>query len=185
MRFWLKIGTIVIMLAFLLSACGGGGKSAQDLADKEKQLSELKKKNVAGPAEKNTQIQMATAQKTLDEVGVAYQYDPINKPDPFRPYAPREGDGIGKTDNPLLKYEVRYFKLVGIIQSTETPLAIFEDPNGRSYTVKTGDLIGKNGGSIRAILNDAVIITETRIAWASEGTETVEMTIRLRPEDTE
>ncbi len=184
MRFWLKIGTIVIMLAFLLSACGGGGKSAQDLADKEKQLSELKKKN-AEPAEKNTQIQMATAQKTLEEVGVAYQYDPINKPDPFRPYAPREGGTGGDVDNPLLKYEVRYFKLVGIIQSTETPLAIFEDPNGKSYTVKTGDLIGKNGGSIRAILTDAVVITETRIAWASEGTETVEMTIRLRPEDTE
>jgi len=184
MRFWLKIGTIVIMFAFLLSACGGGSKDAQDLADKEKQLSELKKKN-AEPAEKHTQIQMATAQQTLDEVGVAYLYDPINKPDPFRPYAPREELDAAKQGNPLLKYEVRYFKLVGIIQSTETPLAIFEDPNGKSYTVKTGDLIGKNGGSIRAILTDAVIITETRIAWASEGTETVEMTIRLRPEDTE
>lgn len=179
MRFWLNIGAIVVIFVFLLSACGTG----EDIKSQvEKQLSQVKKKN-AEPVERHTQIQMSTAQKVLSEVGMAYQYDPINKPDPFRPYAPRESLDSGAQDNPLLKYEVRYFKLVGIIQSTEMPLAIFEDPNGKSYTVKTGDLIGKNGGSIRAILRDAVVITETRIAWASEGTETVEMNIRLRPEN--
>ena len=182
MRFAKTLGALLIMIAFTVAGCGMFGGGEDDSMDKQKLEQRLAQIKKTGGGEKHTQIKMATAQEVLDEVGVTYSYDPINKPDPFRPYAPRQFRPTD-TDNPLLKYEVRYFKLVGIIRSTDSPFAIFEDPSGRAYTVHVGDLIGKNGGHIRAIMEDAVVVEETRISWGGEGTETVEMTIRLRPQE--
>lgn len=189
MRFrWLPIVVVFVVMIFALNACGGGAGDAAEEARKkaEAKLAELKIKseNEGDVAAKTTEIKMPSAQEVLDEVGVTYQYDPINKPDPFRPYSPAAELIVGGgSDNPLLKFEVRYFKLVGIIKDTESPLAIFEDPSGKSYTVHVSDAIGKNGGIVRSILEDAVVVTETRISWRTEGTETVEIIIRLRPED--
>ena len=191
MRFtWLKALALIVVLFFVFTACGGGGGDAADDArlKAEAKLAELKKKKEETKKPKNqpqtTEIKMPSAQEVLDEVGVTYTYDPINKPDPFRSYNPTEELSLtGDSDNPLLKFEVRYFKLVGIVKDTENPLAIFEDPSGKAYTVRVGHAIGKNGGVIRSVLEDAVVITETRISWRTEGTETVEVTIRLRPEN--
>jgi Tfp pilus assembly protein PilP len=184
---WVMIGSLLLAVA----ACGlfGGDKKEEAATDAQKaadeKVAEIRKAQPAKPGEvKAPDVKVAaTAAQILEEPGLQYQYDPINKPDPFRPYSPTTDLEGAKADNPLLKFEVRYFKLVGVIRSTENPLAIFEDPSGRSYTVHIGDLIGKNGGVVRAILDDAVVVTETRISWRTEGTETVEMTIRLRPED--
>jgi Tfp pilus assembly protein PilP len=185
----LKFGVVLVLLAFALSACGliggGNGKKGADDAKKaaEEKLAQLKTAAPQQPGTATTEIKMTTAQQVLDEVGLVHQYDPINKPDPFRPYQPTSAVMTGASDNPLLKYEVRYFKLVGVVRDTENPLAIFEDPSGKSYTVHAGDAIGKNGGIIRAILDDSVVVTETRISWRTDGTETIEMKIRLRTDD--
>jgi Tfp pilus assembly protein PilP len=187
MRFrWTAVIAVLMLAVFGLTACGGGVDEAaeQKRLEAEAKLAEMRAK-AAKPAAtrqaKTTEIKMPTAQEVLDEVGLSYTYDPINKPDPFRAYAPASDLSMHITgDNPLLKYEVRYFQLVGIIKDTELPLAIFEDPSGKSYTVKVGDAIGKNGGVVRSILDDAVVVTETRISWRTEGTETIEIVIRLR-----
>lgn len=185
----LKFGVVLVLLAFALTACGllggGGGKKGAEDAKKaaEEKLAQLKNATPQQSPAATTEIKMTTAQEVLDEVGLVHQYDPINKPDPFRPYQPTSAIMSGASDNPLLKYEVRYFKLVGVVRDTENPLAIFEDPSGKSYTVHVGDVIGKNGGIIRAIFDDSVVVTETRISWRTDGTETIEMKIRLRSDE--
>jgi Tfp pilus assembly protein PilP len=186
----LAAGTVA-MLAVFLAGCGGGKaqQAAEAQRKAEEKIAEMKKQKApaAPPAEeKSTEIRLANAPTAAPaETGTPYQYDPINKPDPFRPFNPAAELSTKATENPLLKYEIRYFKLVGVLRDAENPSAIFEDPAGKAYTVHVGDAMGKNGGVVRAILEDAVIVTETRLSWRSEGTETVEMTIRLRPEDKE
>jgi len=184
MRFSKALLAILILLAFTFVGCGMfGGEEKVDEQKLKERLEQIKK---SSGQDRHTEIKkMAEAQEVLDEVGITYQYDPINKQDPFRPYAPPSQGILDPGDNPLLKYEVRYFKLVGIVRSSDRNAAIFEDPSGRAYTVHVGDLIGKNGGSVRAILDDAVIVEETRLSPTGEGTETIEMTIRLRPEQME
>jgi len=91
---------------------------------------------------------------------------------------------MGEISNPLLKYEIRYFTLVGIIKDAENPLAIFEDPEHKCYTGHGGDGNGKNGGIIREIMEDAVVIVETRVPWVgSTAAEIKEIKIQLRPEE--
>jgi len=185
---------IAALLIVAIGACnpfGGGGKATQDAAKAQKaaedKISEIRMQQAKAapetPADKKADVKVEAAAAPSMEEAVTASYDPINKPDPFRPFKPESVTGPKETDNPLLKYEVRYFKLVGIIRDVENPAAMFEDPAGRAYTLHQGQPIGKNGGVIRAILDDAVVITETRISWRSEGTETVEMTIRLRPDE--
>lgn len=99
-------------------------------------------------------------------------------------YLPPTKIMMGEITNPLLKYEIRYFTLVGIIKDTENPLAIFEDPEHKCYTVHIGDGIGKNGGIIREIMEDAVVVVETRVPWiGSTAAEIKEIKIQLRPEE--
>lgn len=185
MRFLVPLSVLLLCLSMLTVGCDfvdsmfGGDEEKVDQSQLEKRLSDIRRK----ATKQQTEVQMAGGGGVFEEAGVRTQYDPLNRLDPFKPYSPQENIVAGSTDNPLLRYEVRYFKLVGIIKGPGTSLAIFEDPNRKSYTVRVGDPIGKSGGVIRAILDDAVIVSETKISWSDEGTETVQITIRLRPEE--
>ncbi len=188
MRWTLRIGVLLILGAFLALACGTGVKK-MDQQELDKKLAEIK---ANAHQEKHTEIAMTSPATGLPAPTVpgaaapgagaaTVHYEPFNRPDPFVPYKP-DVPGM-MTDNPLLRYEVRYFKLVGIVHSGNAPVAIFEDPNGRSYDLRVGDPIGKNNGVVKAITNDQVIINETKASWTEEGTETVQIVIWLRPEE--
>jgi Tfp pilus assembly protein PilP len=200
MRFrFVVIAALALWLATALVACNLLPKKGPSDAEKaqkaaEDKISEIRKTKtdqppaatVAAPVApvpgKKPEAKADVAAPAMDESAAsAPSYDPLNKPDPFRPFRP-EPEAAASSDNPLLKYEVRYFKLVGIVHD-ENPAAIFEDPTGKAYTLHQGQPIGKNGGVLRAIMDDGVIVSETRLSWRSEGTETVEMTIRLRPDE--
>jgi len=187
MRTIAVLSICVIFLMVLAVGCGGkgNGKLEEQKKAMEAKIADAKAgKQPMAPQLPPTQtdIRVTSSKESGELAGTAYQYDPLNKPDPFKPYRPSVNIAAGTKENPLLKYEVRYFKLVGIIRS-DNPVAIFEDPSGKSYTVHVGTQIGKSGGVVKAILEDAVIITETRLSWRTEGTETVEMMIRLRAEE--
>jgi len=203
----LATGFIVfIAILVLMAGCSFGTK------EKAKSQKEEKKSEAAAPAQtpapptpanppgdqaaeakkqtdlimsKTTEIEMAKAKDVLEQPGVTYFYDPLNKPDPFKPFSIREDIKAVATENPLLKYDVRYFKLVGILRSGATPKAVFEDPNGKSYVITAGDRIGRAGGVIKSIAKDGVVISETRISPWREGTETVEFTVKLHREQSE
>ncbi|MDP8256037.1 MAG: pilus assembly protein PilP [Candidatus Alcyoniella australis] len=109
-----------------------------------------------------------------------YYYDPTNKPDPFLPF--RVEQQIISEAEIITRYEVRFFRLVGVMSSVRDPKAVFEDPRGNAYVLTLGDIIGKNGGIITAIMSDEVHITETRVTILGE-TRTNEIVMQLHPEE--
>ena len=190
MRWTCRLGVLLVLTVFLCLACGGGEDDAAKMQQEmEKKLAEVK----AGKVDKNVEIAMATPQPAAAPGGAApageggtsvVRYETANRPDPFSPFKPEViPTMLGISDNPLLRYEVRFFKLVGIISGGNAPTAIFEDPSGRSYNVRVGDAIGKNAGIVKSITADQVVVVETKPSWTEEGTETVETVIWLRPEE--
>ena len=92
-----------------------------------------------------------------------YSYNPVGKPDPFRPFiqlTPAKGDSRTAPLTPLQKYDISQLKLVAIISSPEGNIALVEDVAGKGYFLKKGTWIGKNDGKVTKILKDQVIIEE-------------------------
>jgi Tfp pilus assembly protein PilP len=187
---------VAIVIAVLLVGCGGGqdeapapakevakAPPAKKPAPPPKAPAEADNKGVKKAVQEASSINVTKSKEVLDKVGFSFTYDPVNKPDPFKPYKA----GImadDQEDNPLLRYEVRYFRLVGISIDEAEPMAMFEDPAGRAYILHIGDRIGRGGGIVQSITKDTVIVTETRISPRFEaGTETVQIPIRLHPEE--
>ncbi len=195
----IRLLLLAMVIAVLLVGCGRGQDEAPPpvkKAEKAKPAPPPKKpapppptaakaddKGVKKAVQEASSINVSKSREVLDKVGFSFTYDPVNKPDPFKPYKPgyQQDD---KEDNPLLRYEVRYFRLVGISIDEAEPMALFEDPNGRAYILHIGDRIGRGGGVVQSITKDTVIVTETRISPRFEaGTETVQIPIRLHPEE--
>lgn len=184
-----------LLIVALAIGCGGSSpdpaqepppKKAPPKAEKKvppKPAAAAKSDAVEKAVKKSTSIDVTKSKEVLDKVGITYTYDPVNKPDPFKVYKTGELDDDYDTTEDLYKYEVRYFRLVGIIAADGEPLALFEDPNGRAYTLGVGARIGRGGGVIQSISKDLVIVTETRISPRFEqGTETVQIPIKLHPD---
>ena len=92
-----------------------------------------------------------------------YSYNPVGKPDPFRPFiqlASPQGGSKTAPLTPLQKYDISQLKLVAIISSPDGNIALVEDVAGKGYFLKKGTWIGKNDGKVTKILKDQVIIEE-------------------------
>ncbi len=194
-KYLIPIIVLLMIAAFSYTACISSVPSDDDDAsDKDKKNDDMdvdkkpKKAPSAAPP-KTTEIRV---EDTIDEQGGIvegnYQYNPINKVDPFVPFA---GGGFdqpnvagSETTGVLTQYEVRYFKLVGIVGNEEQPRAIFEDPRGHAYVVGIGTKIGRNNGVIEQINDNSVLIIEKRIKFTVEGGEPVPvpLTINLHPQ---
>ncbi|HWP57125.1 MAG TPA: pilus assembly protein PilP [Candidatus Acidoferrales bacterium] len=89
------------------------------------------------------------------------QYSPLGKRDPFAP-APsrREVRQVKRGLTPLEQFEIGQLKLVGIVWDSKEPRAIVEDASGLGYIIKVGTPIGPNGGKVKAIAPDEVVIQE-------------------------
>ncbi len=197
------LGLACLGLCVVVSACGGSDSEPADdsakIAAKEgaKAGDAAKPDSLAAKAEekieqavaKSNEVKVEDVLKKSDEAAKGpldeYAYDPINKVDPFTASTaeaelPSPG---GADENILTKYEIRYFRLVGVVHDEAQPRAIFEDPKGKAYVVAVGTPIGRNLGVIDAILNDSVIVTEKRVVPGSDGViETVPLNIKLHPE---
>lgn len=186
MRRLFVVFVALFMAAVLAAGCGKSEKAKTEDEVKAPKApaapAEAAKKQSDMILSKSSEIEMAKAQDVLAQTGVTDSYNPINKPDPFKPFVVKEELNVEAGDNPLLKYDVRYFKLVGILHAGSTPKAVVEDPSGKSYIIGVGDRIGRSGGVIRSIKKDEVVITEQRMSWTKEGTETIEFTIKLHKE---
>ncbi|MFH0810674.1 MAG: hypothetical protein V2A77_09460 [Pseudomonadota bacterium] len=102
----------------------------------------------------------------------AYLYNPLGKPDPFRPF----GNGtIGnKKDAPaetsgsttLRDLEVGQLLLVGIAQSPGRTVALVEDSTGRGYTLVPGMSVGPHGAVVKEIGPDGVKVLQKTTDYA-------------------
>jgi type IV pilus assembly protein PilP len=97
-----------------------------------------------------------------------YSYNPLGKPDPFRPFMNEEMATKKKEKKadvisifPLQRAEVDQFRLVGIAGDKSRRVAIVvEDVTKKHYPLFVGTHIGLHKGKVLEILHDRVIIAE-------------------------
>jgi Tfp pilus assembly protein PilP len=88
-------------------------------------------------------------------------YSPVGKRDPFK--APNAGIGrdLASGINPLERFGIEQLQLRAIVKAKgDKPKAMFEDPEGASYIVGQGEIIGRERGTISRILDRGVVVTE-------------------------
>jgi hypothetical protein len=59
---------------------------------------------------------------------------------------------------PTQRFDVRDFKLVGLVTNTPTPKALLIDPENTAHVVNVGTLIGNRNGVVVAIKSDSIEI---------------------------
>ncbi len=142
-----------ILLLFLTGGCGGRETPPSSSPVKARSLGVEKKKAVPAKGDETKE----PGKKEEAE----YSYNPIGKPDPFKPFiqlASREG--LRKAVTPLQRFDISQLKLVAIISTSQGNVALVEDATGKGYVLKKGTWIGKNDGKVTKILKDKVIIEE-------------------------
>jgi len=103
----------------------------------------------------------------------AYRYDPVGKPDPFKPFIEivEEEKKTGKARNtgkqkevvvlpPLQRFASDEFRLTGIVWTADKKIAIVETPEGKRYILRRGTHVGIRGGRVVKILPDSVVVLE-------------------------
>lgn len=162
----LMLSVIFALQSFLLPACG-----TEEPQSVPKVKAVKKKKTVT---EKKEEKQEAVEQK---EEKTVYFYDSTGKPDPFVPLITEieppsrkrpEQKKINVPLTPLQKYDLDELKLVAIVKSGDQLSALFEDMSEFGYIVNENTLIGKNGGVIKKITYDKVIVEESLYNSAGE-----------------
>ena len=118
-----------------------------------------------------------------------YTYDPSGRRDPFKPLIAEEVEveveatvlpTPGRAKTPLQEFDVKQLKLTGIILGSLGDYARVEAPDGKSYTIRIGTLVGKHDGQVISINDNAVIIKEI-IRYESGKVEEVETPLYLNP----
>lgn len=87
-------------------------------------------------------------------------YSPIGKRDPFKP---PPMDSLGRdlaALNPLERFSVEQLQLRAILRGMGKPRAMFEDPEGKTYVVIPGMIVGRERATISRILGTSVVMTQ-------------------------
>jgi type IV pilus assembly protein PilP len=119
----------------------------------------------------------------------AYKYNPIGKPDPFKPFIEQELSPKKKTESrtlpisPLQREGINSFRLVGVSGDDHHRIAIVQDVKGKAYPIFLGTYIGQNGGRVVEILPDRIIVEEKNKIEDKEKTK--RLTIKLRKDEGE
>jgi Tfp pilus assembly protein PilP len=123
------------------------------------------------------------------KAGGAYKYNPIGKPDPFKPFIEQELSPKKKTESklpisPLQREGIVNFRLVGVSGDDHHRIAIVQDVKGKAYHIFLGTYIGQNGGRVVEILPDRIIIEE-QIKVEGKQAKTNRLTVKLRKDEGE
>ncbi|MGZ6193557.1 MAG: pilus assembly protein PilP [Syntrophales bacterium] len=124
------------------------------------------------------------------KAAAAYKYNPIGKPDPFKPFIEQELSPKKKTAtrtlpiSPLQREGIDKFRLVGISGDDHHRIAIVQDVKGKAYPIFQGTYIGQNGGRVVEILPDRIIIEEKNKAEDKQA-KTKRLTMKLRKDEGE
>ncbi len=120
-----------------------------------------------------------------------YRYNPIGKPDPFKPFIDLEIDLRKKLErpkalpiSPLQRVGVDQFRVVGIGGDEHSKIAMVQDLKGKFYPIFLGTYIGLNSGRVVQILADRIIIEE-KIKLEAKKTKISRITMKLHKEEGE
>jgi type IV pilus assembly protein PilP len=96
--------------------------------------------------------------------GSAYSYNPVSKPDPFKPFVDVDVKSAQKKKEesifPLERAEIDSFILVGIVGDQSKKMAVVQDSTKKFYPVFVGSRIGTRKGKVTGILADQIMIDE-------------------------
>lgn len=104
-----------------------------------------------------------------------YVYTSIGKRDPFKSIfddaAFENGGNAGQETiiSPLQNYDVNSFVVTAIVWGVSSPTAMVAAPDGQTYVVKTGTLIGRNWGRVIKIKHDRIVVLETKTLPSGGG----------------
>jgi Tfp pilus assembly protein PilP len=102
--------------------------------------------------------------------------------DPFRPFNLALRPKLVETPRtPLEQYDVGALKLVAVIYDTQNPKAMVEDDTGLGYTIGVGTKIGNQGGVVKMIDPERVVVEEEFVDFYGEKKKS-EIVLRLKPE---
>lgn len=94
----------------------------------------------------------------------AFVYNPVGLRDPFVALVQTIRKEVSKPKRdlgPLEKFQLSQFRLMAMLIVKGTPRAMVKAPDGKSYTVKPGDLIGPNSGVVKSIETKTVELDES------------------------
>ncbi len=116
-----------------------------------------------------------------------FAYNPVGKPDPFKPFIEAEIAARKRAEelriknlplSPLQRSEVETFRLEGIAGSEKKRTALLKDPvSGKYFIVEAGTPIGTRKGRVATILPDRVIVAEPA---AGKGARARKIEMKLR-----
>ena len=117
------------------------------------------------PAQPQPQIQQPPP--VVQAPDNTYSYNPLGKPDPFRPFVEVEV-AVKKKDEkkevasifPLQRVSAEQFRVVGIAGDNMRRVAVVEDATKKFYPLFAGTHIGLHNGKVIEIMADRVIVEE-------------------------
>jgi Tfp pilus assembly protein PilP len=135
-------------------------------------------------------VDMATAmpEQTADETGNAmsgadYRYQARNLRDPFTlPAEVRAPASASEDVPPLERHALQDFRLVAVVKGKRGSYAMVTTTDGKGYTLRVGTRIGTDGGRVRKISKDSVVVEVVRPDDFGELKKS-ETILALRPEE--
>lgn len=132
-----------------------------------------------------------TAEEEVSEAPKApeYEYDSSGRREPFASLVEEDiveaSDVIVPPDPvllkaPLQKFDINTLKLTGIILGSLGDYARVEAPDGKSYTINVGTLMGMHEGEVTTISENSVVVRET-LRYESGKVEELETPLYLNP----
>lgn len=121
----------------------------------------------------------------------SYTYDPSGRREPFESLV--VATDVAAEDvvvtpppeeltSPLQRYDIKQIQIVGIILGGLGDYAKVRAPDGESYTISVGTLMGPHQGKVISISENVILVKET-IRYESGTEEVVETPLYLNPEE--
>lgn len=127
------------------------------------------------------------SQPELDE----FIYDPIGRRDPFKPwrvFTPRKvaepsdtsPSKVVEITDPLLKYDLERYTILGIMWDVGNPRALVRDPEGKSHLVYKNSRIGRNEGYVQSVREGELVVIERIEVDGQPKTMTKLLAVRIK-----
>jgi type IV pilus assembly protein PilP len=72
------------------------------------------------------------------------------------------------SNDPLMKYELTKYKVVGIVWDVNSPRAVIMDPSNKLFTITKSSKLGNNNGIVTQIKEGEIVVTEQSIDKLSQ-----------------
>jgi Tfp pilus assembly protein PilP len=112
----------------------------------------------------------------------SYEYTGSSRRDPFTTLIQKKMKGKIKARTPLESYETTDMKMIAIMWANNKYYAVLSMPDGKSYTATEGVKVGPNGGSVKKISKDTMIIAD-KLKDARGRLSPKERVLKLRTEE--